>query len=185
MTVGLIPTKYQSQTYFNYPNLNAIGLAPTTSDTTTAYLDRQFLYSFSQQYSLPESYAFLLAEGANLMYLGLDESYQIPGCEWMTETQPVDLSEYAPNLAYNQSTLYNTDQLDIRVGNFYPPIAYQKSYQRTYIDTFYRAMHVPSLYYDWFVDNLFIQYLTCGPFESDSFEDPEMDKQYTCVCNAL
>lgn len=71
MDVGLIPSQFQTYEYFIQPNKGMIGLMPTIGGVLT----QQFLYSFSQQYNLLESFAIIPYDGAFI--IGSSSNQQI------------------------------------------------------------------------------------------------------------
>jgi len=71
----------------------------------------------------------------------------------------------------------------MKIADYVPPVKESMRLQFVYIDTYYRPIHLPQVYYDYFNSTFIIPYYTCN--ESEDYQYGPQDPTYFCYCNGL
>lgn len=89
------------------------------------------------------------------------------------------------NYANVTSLPYMINDLMLKISNYVPPKREELQLQMITIDSYYKALKVPSFFYDYYKDTFIIKAYTCDLFnEQENMEYFRgIDNVYTCYCN--
>ena len=72
----------------------------------------------------------------------------------------------------------------VKVADFIPPVKEKLEFEQIKIDTYFRMIHVPNFFLNYFDETFMIQDYTCNNITGNITEyTQELDTVYSCFCN--
>lgn len=179
MDICIIPTNFQNTEYFNFPDFGSLGIAPTV---TTSHLNRQFLYKIHQENNLVyESYVMLSKNFTVVFGASIED---VPTWNFNPKkflTQPHNyILPYSESQGYNSSLLLEQSQIELKIGEYLPPSS-DNAMETIYLNTNFRAMHLPNHYFAAFTRTFAVPDLTCNQRKGNTNFGRDFD-HYVCTC---